>query len=163
MKKKLLSVLLLPFLVSCSDYNAGKSVGSASTKFNLIGKNDRIELESFVDNRLKGITCFISYAKKGGVGEWVNTEEDNSDASLSCVFNGKTIEYVETMMPDKELVYKRNSSMVIKTMQVVRYYDKESRSFIYMVYSDKILDGSPKNAIASVSCYELPEKSCVVF
>ena len=35
-------------------------------------------------------------------------------------------------------------------MQVERYYDEKRNVFVYMVYSDKILDGSPNNSISVV-------------
>ena len=49
-----------------SDNNSDK-IGNASTKFNLLGKNDRIEIEAFDDPDVSGISCYLSYAKKRGI------------------------------------------------------------------------------------------------
>ena len=70
-------------------------IGNASTVFRVLGKNDRIEIEGFDDADVKGITCYLSYAKKGGLKEAVNLEEDASDASVSCVQTGNAIEFNE--------------------------------------------------------------------
>ena len=35
-------------------------------------------------------------------------------------------------------------------MQVVRFYDEEANTIVYLVYSDKLIDGSPKNSISTV-------------
>jgi CreA protein len=39
---------------------------------------------------------------------------------------------------------------VFKKLQVVRFYDQKRNSLIYLTYSDRVVDGSPKNAISAV-------------
>ena len=39
---------------------------------------------------------------------------------------------------------------MFKTMQVVRFLDKKRNVLVYLVYSDKLIDGSPKNSISTV-------------
>lgn len=84
----------------------------------------------------------------------MNLEEDNPNSSLDCVKTSKYLEYNENdlLAKDSQQVFKRSASLAFKTTQVMRYYDQEKKSFIYMIYSDKILDGSPENSIATVSC-----------
>ena len=53
-------------------------IGNASTVFRVLGKNDRIEIEGFDDADVKGITYYLSYAKKGGLKEAMNLEEDTN-------------------------------------------------------------------------------------
>ena len=81
---KLLFLPAVFLLAACGDNETDK-IGRASTVFNMLGKNDRIEVEGFDDPDVRGIACYISYAKKGGLKETVNLEEDASDASVSCV------------------------------------------------------------------------------
>jgi CreA protein len=33
---------------------------------------------------------------------------------------------------------------------VVRFYDKKRNVLVYLAYSDKVIEGSPKNSISSV-------------
>ena len=119
-------------------------IGNASTVFRVLGKNDRIEIEGFDDADVKGITCYLSYAKKGGLKEAVNLEEDASDASVSCVQTGNAIEFNEQAVAKPQQVFKRSASFAFKSMQIMRYYDAKRKAFAYMIYSDKIIDGSPK-------------------
>ncbi len=128
-------------------------IGDADTVFNLLGKNDRIEVEGFDDPDVKGVACYISYAKKGGLKETVNLEEDASDASVSCVQSAPQIEYDENVVKKPRQVFKRSASFAFKSQQIIRYYDPKRKAFAYMVYSDKIIQGSPKNSLSSIACY----------
>ncbi|MGZ5819448.1 MAG: CreA family protein, partial [Burkholderiaceae bacterium] len=49
-----------------------------------------------------------------------------------------------------DVVFKENLSLVFKTLQVVRFYDKKRNVLVYLAYSDKVIEGSPKNSISSV-------------
>ena len=50
-------------------------------------------------------------------------------------------------------VFKRSASIAFKSQQIIRYYDPKRKSFAYLVYSDKIVQGSPKNSLSAVSCF----------
>ena len=143
-------VIILSFMFFSGD-NSDK-IGNASTKFNLLGKNDRIEIEAFDDPDVSGISCYLSYAKKGGLSETVNMEVDVSNFSLSCIKTKDKIEFNKevALRRKKTEVYKRRASIAFKTMQVERYYDEKRNVFVYMAYSDKILDGSPNNSVSVV-------------
>lgn len=148
-------LFLLPavfLLAACSDNETDK-IGRASTVFNMLGKNDRIEVEGFDDPDVRGIACYISYAKKGGLKETVNLEEDASDASVSCVQTASSISFDETAVRKPKEVFKRGTSFAFKSRQIVRYYDPKRKAFAYLVYSDKIVQGSPKNSLSAVSCF----------
>jgi len=34
---------------------------------------------------------------------------------------------------------------------VTRFYDKETETLVYLTWSDKLIEGSPKNSISSVT------------
>ena len=149
--RKIILLTTLALLTACGK-NTDK-IGEASTVFNLLGKNDRIEIEAFDDPDVRGVSCFLSYAKKGGIKETVNLEEDASDASVSCVQTAPSIAYSENAVSKPRQVFKRNASFAFKSLQIVRYYDPKRKAFAYMVYSDKIIEGSPKNSLSAFSCY----------
>ena len=50
-----------------------------------------------------------------------------------------------------ELVFKARRSALFKRLQVIRFLDRKRNTLIYLVYSDKMIDGSPKNAISAVA------------
>ena len=51
---------------------------------------------------------------------------------------------------DGEEVFKERTSLVFKTMQVVRFFDKKRNTLVYLVYSDRIIEGSPQNAVTAI-------------
>ena len=152
MKKFGIAALCALVLSACG--NDTDKIGRASTVFHLLGKNDRIEVEGFDDPDVAGIACYISYAKKGGLKEAVNLEEDASDASVSCVQTADAIRYDESKVLKPKEVFKRSASVAFKSQQIIRYYDPKRKAFAYLVYSDKIVQGSPKNALSAVSCFD---------
>lgn len=85
--------------------------------------------------------------------ETVNLEEDASDASVSCVQTASSISFDETAVRKPKEVFKRGTSFAFKSRQIVRYYDPKRKAFAYLVYSDKIVQGSPKNSLSAVSCF----------
>ena len=151
MKKYLLVVLGAMVLAACG--NDTDKIGRASTVFHILGKNDRIEVEGFDDPDVQGVACYISYAKKGGLKETVNLEEDASDASVSCVQSAEVIRYNESAVLKPRQVFKRSASIAFKSQQIIRYYDPKRKAFAYLIYSDKIVQGSPKNSLSAVSCF----------
>ena len=80
--KKFLLALALAALACAKDY---ETIDSVDTSFRLFGKDDRIEIIAVKDPKVDGVTCYVSYAKKGGAKEIIGVEEDRSEASVSCV------------------------------------------------------------------------------
>lgn len=134
-------------------------LGSVSTKWNALGKNDRIEVVGFQDKDLN-VTCYLSYAEKGGLKEFVGLEEDTSDGSIHCVQTGNISEeelQKAAKKGQKEEVFKRKTSLLFKSMQVVRFIDFDNDSIVYLVYSDRVIEGSPKNSISVVKIHNSTE------
>ncbi|STZ76261.1 CreA family protein [Bergeriella denitrificans] len=156
MKKLIAAAAAACVLAACGGSDADK-IGRASTVFHMLGKNDRIEVEGFDDPDVQGVSCYISYAKKGGLKETVNLEEDASDASVSCVQTAERISYAEAAVLKPKQVFKRSASIAFKSQQIIRYYDPKRKAFAYLVYSDKIVQGSPKNSLSAVSCFGGPK------
>lgn len=149
---KKINLLAAVLLLAACGKNTDK-IGEADTVFHLLGKNDRIEIEAFDDPDVKGVACYLSYAKKGGLKETVNLEEDTSYFSVSCAQTAPVIEYNEQTVAKPSKVFKRSASFAFKTMQIIRYYDSKRHTFSYMVYSDRVIEGSPKNSISAISCH----------
>jgi len=47
-------------------------------------------------------------------------------------------------------VFRKRTSLVFKKLQVVRFFDQKRNALVYLSYSDKVVDGSPKNALSAV-------------
>lgn len=127
---------------------AAEEIGSVSTVFKMLGPNDKIVVEAFDDPKVAGVTCYLSRAKKGGISGGLGVAEDTSDASIACrqvgpiAFSGK--------IKDGETVFEKDTSLLFKTLQVVRFHDRKRDVLVYLVYSDRIIEGSPKNSISVV-------------
>ncbi|WP_043756086.1 CreA family protein [Imhoffiella purpurea] len=153
--RKTLVALTLTCLAGSS---AAEEIGSVSTKFKLMGPNDKIVVEVFQDEDLPGIACYLSRAKTGGVSGAVGVAEDTSDASLECVQIGpvQLTDDIRSGKQDGEQVFKKRTSLLTKTMQVVRFYDAPRNAVVYLTYSDRIIEGSPKNSVSAVAIQPWP-------
>ena len=129
-----------------------ETIGEVSTTFKLIGANDKIVIEAFDDPDIRGATCYLSRAKTGGIKGTVGLAEDTSDASIACRQTGPITlpEDVMNGRSDGERVFRKSTSILFKKLQVVRFYDPNRNTLVYLTYSDKIIDGSPKNSISTI-------------
>ena len=143
--RNLITTLALLFAVSTV---SAEEIGSVSTVFKLLGPNDKIVIEAFDDMKVEGVTCHLSRAKKGGVSGAVGLATDSSDAAIACRQVGPIT--ITEELEDGEPVFNKRTSVLFKTMQVVRFLDKKRKVLVYLVYSDKLIDGSPKNSISTV-------------
>ena len=125
-----------------------EEIGSVSTVFKLLGPNDKIVIEAFDDPKVDGVTCHLSRAKKGGVSGAVGFATDASDAAIACRQIGPIT--IKEELKDGDPVFNKRTSVLFKTIQVVRFFDKKRNVLVYLVYSDKLIDGSPKNSISTV-------------
>ena len=125
-----------------------EEIGSVSTVFKMIGPNHRIVIEAFDDPKVEGVTCHVSRARTGGVSGALGLAEDPADASIACRQVGPI--QIKGDLKEGEQVFKENASILFKTVQVVRFLDRKRNVLIYLVYSDRVIEGSPKNAISTV-------------
>ena len=147
--KGLLGALLaLPLLASAEE------IGQVSTVFKFVGPNDRIVVEAFDDPKVEGVTCYLSRAKTGGLKGGLGLAEDRAEASIACRQVGP-IRFKEELK-DGEEVFKERTSLVFKTMQVVRFFDQKRNTLVYLVYSDRVIEGSPQNAVTAIPILPWP-------
>lgn len=126
-----------------------EDVGCVSTNIRMLGlANDKICVDSFKDPKVDGVVCHVSRAKTGGVSGAVGLAEDTSDASIACRQVGPIT--IKEKLRDGDDVFKESRSWLFKKLQVVRFYDKPNNTLVYLTYSDKLIEGSPKNAISTV-------------
>jgi len=147
----MMTTLVAAIFVTTSIVSA-EEIGSVSTTFKLIGANNKIVIEAFDDPQITGATCYLSRAKKGGISGSLGVAEDTSDASLACRQTGPiTVPAdVRSGKLDGKKVFRKSTSILFKTLQVVRFYDKKRNTLIYLTYSDKIIEGSPKNSVSAI-------------
>lgn len=129
-----------------------EQVGSVDTVFKLLGPDHKIVVEAFDDPDVKNVTCYISRAKTGGIKGGLGLAEDTADAAISCQQVGPIdlSDKIKNGKAEGDVVFQKRTSLVFKKLQVVRFYDAKRNSLIYLSYSDKVIDGSPKNALSAV-------------
>ena len=152
MDKKLYYVIAILIgliaIVGFSGSANAEIIAKQNTSFNLLGSDDRIEIEAIDDPKVSGVTCHLSRAVKGGLKADVGLASDSSDSSIACrqigpiAFTGP--------LKDGEEVFNVKQSLFFKTMHVTRYFDKQRNVLIYLVFSDKLINGSRKNSISTV-------------
>lgn len=141
-------VILAGMLIYGVDFRKTPNIGSVDTEWKIIGTDHKIAVDAFDDPKVEGVACFVSRARIGGVTGAIGLREDTSDLSIACRQVGP-IRFLEPI-ENGERVFKERRSMLFKTLQVVRFYDAERRTLIYLGYSDKIVTGSPKNSVSAV-------------
>lgn len=142
---RILSVVLM---LALSSFAMAENIGSVSTNFRMLGSNDEIKVDAFDDPDVKGVSCFISYAKTGGIKGDIGLASDTSDASVACRQTGPIS--FDPNIKEKDEVFNKKSSLFFKKLHVVRFVDKSRKTMIYLTFSDHLVNGSPKNAISAV-------------
>ncbi|SFN61995.1 CreA protein [Formivibrio citricus] len=143
MKRLFLGVLLCAALPA-----AAETVGAVSTAFKLLGANHKVVVEVFDDPRVNGVSCYLSRAKTGGISGSLGLAEDKAEASVACRQVGE-IGFTGPL-PQQEEVFSEKASLVFKHIRVVRMVDVKRNTLAYLVYSDRLVDGSPKNSVTAV-------------
>ncbi len=145
--------LLVPAMfMALSGGLRAEEIGSVDTVFKWLGPDHKIVVEAFDDPDVKNVTCYLSRAKTGGIKGGLGLAEDTSDAAISCQQVGP-IELSDKIKAGKaqgDVVFQKRISLVFKKLQVVRFYDAKRNTLAYLTYSDKVVEGSPKNALSAV-------------
>lgn len=125
-------------------------IGEVDTAFRWLGKDDRVVIEAYDDPKVQGITCYVSRARTGGIKGTVGLAEDKAEASIACRQVSETIHFSEKL-PRQEDVFSERMSILFKRLHVVRVVDLKRNTLVYLTYSDKLIEGSPKNSITAVA------------
>ena len=100
-----------------------------STVFKWVTPNDKLATYGIDDPEIEGVACHFTVPERGGLTGWIGVAEEVSDISLAC---------------------RQVGPIHFKKMQIVRGCDVKRNVLVYMVYSDKLIEGSPKNSTSSV-------------
>lgn len=119
-----------------------------STVFKLLSPDDKLATYGIDDPDVEGVACHFTIPEKGGYKGWLGLAEQVSDISLSCRQIGPI--RFKAKFEQGEDMFRQRRSLFFKKMQIVRGCDVKRNVLVYMVYSDKLIDGSPKNSTSSV-------------
>ena len=119
-----------------------------STVFKWLTPNDKLATYGLDDPDVEGVACHFTVPERGGVKGWLGVADEVSDISLACRQIGPI--RIKEKFEQGEDVFRTRRSLFFKKMQIVRGCDEKRNVLVYMVYSDRLIEGSPKNSTSSV-------------
>ena len=119
-----------------------------STVFKWLSPNDKLATYGLDDPDIEGVACHFTVPERGGFKGWIGVAEEVSDISLACRQIGQI--RFKAKFEQGEDMFRKRRSLLFKKMQIVRGCDARRNVLVYMVYSDRIIEGSPKNSTSSV-------------
>jgi len=140
--------LVLLALLSFAAVAGAEQLGEVNTVFKLIGPDHKIIVEAYDDPKVGGVTCHVSRAKTGGITGALGIAEDKAEASIACRQVGP-ISFSQPL-PVQEEVFSERLSVLFKKLRIVRIVDRKRNTLVYLTYSDRLIEGSPKNSITAV-------------
>ena len=129
--------------------------GEANAESRLIGEiagsgivfKDTLNIESFDDPKVKGVTLYISNFERP-LNERLKKDffNDPSFASVTCAKNGP-VSIADNIKLGKqgEEVFEENKSLLFKQLKVQRIYDKEKNTVVYVSFNTRLDKGSDSN------------------
>lgn len=146
--KRILVLLALAVPIQAS----ARDIGEVSTAFKLIGPNHKIVVTAFEDPKIGGISCYVARPRTGGIKGAVGLAEDPSVASVSCVQTGPIV-FNDPISGDEEgeQVFDESRSLIFKSLEIDRLFDKTNGSLVYVARTTRLIDGSPATSLSVVA------------
>jgi CreA protein len=144
-------LLLLAMLASAGPAFAADEpdlIFRRSTVFKWLSPNDKLATYGIDDPEVEGVACHFTVPERGGIKGWLGIAEEVSDISLACRQIGPI--HFKNKLEQGDDMFRQRRSLFFKKMQIVRGCDAKRNVLVYMVYSDKLIEGSPKNSTSSV-------------
>jgi CreA protein len=152
--RKALAAVVLTMVLAVAGSAPGRAADEPdlifrrSTVFKWLSPNDKLATYGLDDPEVDGVACHFTVPEKGGFKGWVGLAEEVSDISLACRQVGPV--RFKSKFEQGDDMFRQRRSLFFKKMQIVRGCDTKRNVLVYMVYSDKLIEGSPKNSTSSV-------------
>ncbi|MGE4246774.1 MAG: CreA family protein [Parvibaculaceae bacterium] len=154
MRRLLAPALLALSLVSLASASLAQEaddpelIFKKTTVWRMLSPDAKLATYAIDDPLVEGVSCHFTVPEIGGWKGWAGFAEERSEVSLSCrqvgpiAFKGKFEQGAE--------VYRQRRSLFFKKMQIVRGCDAKRNVLVYLVYSDRVIEGSPQNSTSTV-------------
>ena len=145
-----LSILLALAVLAASPASAQEPdlIFKKSTVWKFLTPDHKLATYGIDDPKVEGVACHFTVPEKGGLSGMFGVAEETSDVSLACRQIGP-ISFKENFEQGDEMFTERRS-VLFKKMRIVRGCDTERNVLVYVVYTDKLIEGSPKNSTSTV-------------
>ena len=119
-----------------------------TTVWKLLSPDHKLATYGLDDPDVDGVACHFTIPEKGGWTGWLGLAEELSDASLACRQVGPIV--FKRKFEQGTDVFVQRRSLFFKKMQIVRGCDAKRNVLVYLVYTDKLIEGSPKSSTSTV-------------
>ncbi|SON55992.1 CreA protein [Hartmannibacter diazotrophicus] len=119
-----------------------------STVWKFLTPDHKLAVYGIDDPIVDGVACHYTVPEKGGISGMLGVAEETSDISLACRQVGPIV--FKQKFEQGEDMFSQRRSLIFKKMQIVRGCDTKRNVLVYLVYSDKLIEGSPKNSTSTV-------------
>lgn len=132
-----------------------RKLHSVVTEVKLVGSDSTLDMYAIDDPKVDGVTCWYTQPKKGGMSNdimgSVGLNTEISDISLACRQTGP-ISFADSFESGEQMFTEDRGGFFLssKEMRIIRVCDPRANTLLYMVYSTKLIDGSPKNSTSTV-------------
>jgi CreA protein len=119
-----------------------------TTVWRMLSPDAKLATYAIDDPLVDGVACHFTVPEIGGWKGWAGFAEERSETSLACrqigpiSFKGKFEQGAE--------IYRQRRSLFFKKMQIVRGCDAKRNVLVYLVYTDRLIEGSPQNSTSTV-------------
>lgn len=144
----LLAVLTLLVAVPAFAADDPDLIFRKSTVLRFLSPNDKLAVYAIDDPDIDGVACHFTLPEKGGWKGWAGLAEQTSDVSLACRQIGPI--HFKKKFEQGDLAFRERRSLFFKKVQIVRGCDAKRNVLVYLAYTDKLINGSPKNSTSSV-------------
>ena len=148
MRFAILFAALLALLCPAAAEDGPDLIFRKSTVFKLLTPDHKLAVYGVDDPLVEGVACHFTLPEKGGVSGMFGVAEEVSDASLACRQTGP-IRFKGKFEQGDE-AFRQRRSLFFKKVQIVRGCDAKRNVLVYLIYTDKLIEGSPKNSTSTV-------------
>lgn len=130
-----------------------EQVGYVNTAITNLGltRSHRVVVERFDDPEVRGVSCYVSQARTGGLSGMVGVAEDPARFGLQCLATGPVqVQEAARRGERGEQVFQSQTSFFFKETRVHRFLDEARGVVVYLAWSTRLIDGSPYNAVSTV-------------
>jgi CreA protein len=152
MRTLLAAVLFALSAVTAPSFAADpKRIGEVTSAIRWFSPNDKVVIERFDDPKVENASCYVSRADTGGWLGAMDLVEDPSRMSIACRATGplRITGKIEESRKG-EIVFDERASFLFKEIRVSRFFDAEKKVLVYLVWSTKLIDGSPYNSVTAI-------------
>jgi CreA protein len=145
----LMAVMLMTCGAQAADDDDGPQlIFKRTTVWKFLSPDHKLATYAVDDPDIEGVSCHFTVPEKGGWTGWLGLAEELPDASLSCRQTGPI--RINAKFEQGEEMFRQRRSVFFKKVQIVRGCDASRNVLVYLIYTDKLIDGSPQNSTSTV-------------